>query len=69
MIKLLFDGQAKLAEKNCVSMLGNKFWRVIPRFLEKSSGLDDLDSLDMIKENMESVDLSAAMEWINKNFK
>lgn len=69
MLKLLFDGQAKLAERNCVSLLGDKFWRVAPRFLDKSSGLDNIDVMTTIKEEMENFDLGAAVEWIEKNFK
>eukprot|EP01114_Cavostelium_apophysatum_P015552 TRINITY_DN4255_c0_g1_i1.p1 TRINITY_DN4255_c0_g1~~TRINITY_DN4255_c0_g1_i1.p1 ORF type:complete len:573 (-),score=155.33 TRINITY_DN4255_c0_g1_i1:93-1811(-) len=69
MLGLLFDGQYKLAEQTCSLLLPkDHYFRLDPAFIDKHTGLDDVDSMDKIKLEVEKMPLDQPTRWLEKQF-
>lgn len=65
-LPLLMDAQSGIAEYQCRTALGGRYMRVNSSFPEGSSvGLDDIESLPLIEQASEDLDISEALAWLD----
>lgn len=65
-LPLLMDAQSGIAEYQCRAALGERYLRLNSSFPEGGSvGLDDIESLPLIEEASEGLDLAEALVWLD----